>query len=272
MIAIGFYNYQKICPKVLPNTFTTTLAYSWLLYFAVYSTNPVTKPLTGILDFCGKLLSEGGNVLNKYLKITLGVLGVIVLGIGILMFDFVLSMKPDKDKEEQVRVQAEQYLEENFEDGRYEIYDVWYDNMDIKPFEYASKVRSEDNIEFLVYLNKENKTMEDTYVAEKWAKNLYSDLNSYLIKNISDIEEVSVMFDDEVGSKYNLNFKNAGEYKDYEASATILITLSRNLNDNDKNLLNGVTNYLKSELKVKHATVEINTSKDNKINPLVSQF
>ncbi|WP_342048903.1 DUF3967 domain-containing protein [Bacillus sp. OTU530] len=45
MIAIGFYNYQKICPKVLPNIFTTTLTYSWLLYFAVYSTNPVTRPI-----------------------------------------------------------------------------------------------------------------------------------------------------------------------------------------------------------------------------------
>ena len=69
-----------------------------------------------------------------------------------------------------------------------------------------------------------------------------------------------------------ISHKNPGEYKDYEASATVLITLSRNLNDNDQDLLNGVTDYLKTELKVKHATVEINSSKDHKLNPLVSQF
>jgi hypothetical protein len=44
MIVMGFYNYQKICQKALPNTFTTTLELSWLLYFAVYSKNPVIKP------------------------------------------------------------------------------------------------------------------------------------------------------------------------------------------------------------------------------------
>ena len=67
--------------------------------------------------------------------------------------------------------------------------------------------------------------MEDSYVAEKWAKDLYDGLNSYLEKNISDIEEVFVLFDDDVGSIYNLDYKNPGEYKDYEASATIHITL-----------------------------------------------
>jgi hypothetical protein len=211
--------------------------------------------------------------LNKYLKITFGVLGVLILGIALLVFDFLSDMKPDKDKEEEVKVQAEQYLKDNFESGRFEIYDVWYDNMDVNfSFEYAAKVRSEDNIEFIVYLNNEKNKMEDSYVAEKWAKNLYDGLNSYLEKNISDIEEVFVLFDDDVGSIYNLDYKNSGEYKDYEASATIHITLSRNLNDNDQKLLDGVTDYLQSELKVKHATVEINSSKNYKQNGLVSQF
>ncbi|HWO97234.1 MAG TPA: hypothetical protein VNM45_13060 [Bacillus sp. (in: firmicutes)] len=209
--------------------------------------------------------------MNKYLKITLGILGVIVLGIGLLVVTFVLEMKPDKDREEQVRSQAEQYLEDKFNDS-FEIYDTLYDNMGNFEFEYAAKVRSEDNIEFLVYFNEEKKRMEDSYIAEKWARNLYNGLNPYLKNNISDIEEVFVMFDDEVGSIYNLSYKNPGEYKDYEVSATVLITLSRNLNDNDQNLLNDVTDYLKTELKVKHATVEINSSKNHKLNGLVSQF
>ncbi|WP_147533306.1 hypothetical protein [Bacillus marasmi] len=211
--------------------------------------------------------------MNKYLKIGLGVLGVIVLGIGLLVFDFLSDMKPDKDKEEEVKVQAEQYLKDNFEGGRFEIYDVWYDNMDVNSlFEYAAKVRSEDNIEFLVYFNNEKNKMEDSYIAEKWAKNLYDILNPYLEKNISDLEEVFVLFDDDVGSIYNLDYKNSGEYKDYDASVTIHITLSRNLNDSDQNLLEGVTDYLQSELKVRHATIQLNSSKNHKLDPLISQY
>jgi len=46
--------------------------------------------------------------LNKYLKIILGILGVILIGIVILVVAFILEMKPDKDKEEEVRIQGEQ--------------------------------------------------------------------------------------------------------------------------------------------------------------------
>ncbi|MFZ0443482.1 MAG: hypothetical protein WAM95_04980, partial [Bacillus sp. (in: firmicutes)] len=66
--------------------------------------------------------------MNKYLKITLCILGVILLGMGIFVVAFLLEMKPDKDKEEEVRIQAEQYLEDNFNDN-FEIYDTLYDNM-----------------------------------------------------------------------------------------------------------------------------------------------
>ncbi|WP_234417238.1 MULTISPECIES: alkaline shock response membrane anchor protein AmaP [unclassified Lysinibacillus] len=63
-----------------------------------------------------------------FLKIMLSILGVILLGIGGIVVAFLLEMKPDKDKEEEVRIQAEQYLEDNFNDN-FEIYDTLYDNM-----------------------------------------------------------------------------------------------------------------------------------------------
>lgn len=211
--------------------------------------------------------------MNKFLKITLGILGVLILGIAFLVFDFLIEMKPDKEKEEETKVQAEQYLKEHFESGRFEIYDIWYDNMDVNYlFEYAAKVRSEDNIEFIVYFNDETKKMEDSYVAEKWAKDLYDGLRPYLKRNVSNIEEVFVLFDENIGSIYHLDYKNPGDYKDYEAPAAIQITLSRNLNDYDQKRLKDVTDYLQNELHVKHATVEINSSKNFQQDGLVSQF
>ncbi|WP_147536153.1 hypothetical protein [Bacillus marasmi] len=211
--------------------------------------------------------------MKKFLKITLGIFGVILLGIALLVFDFLSDMKPDKEREEEVKVQAEQYLRDNFEGGHFEIYDIWYDNMDVNNlFEYAAKVRSEDTIEFLVYFNNERNKMEDSYVAEKWAKNLYDNLHPYLEKNIGDMEELFVLFDDDVGSIYNLDYKNPGEFRDYEAPATIHITLSRNLKDSDEKFLDGVTIYLQNELQVRHAIVQLNSSKNYQLNPLISQF
>ena len=49
---------------------------------------------------------DGGDFVNKILKGTLIVFGVILVGIVILVFSFIQSMKPDKEKEEQVKIQA----------------------------------------------------------------------------------------------------------------------------------------------------------------------
>ena len=97
------------------------------------------------MGFYGKLLNAGGDVLNKYLKITLGVLAAILLGIGLLVVVFVLEMKPDKDEEEKIKIQAKQYLEDKFNDN-FEIYDTLYDNMGNFEFEYAAKVREKKTI------------------------------------------------------------------------------------------------------------------------------
>ena len=117
------------------------------------------------MEFYGKLLNEGGDVLKIFLKIILSILGVILIGIGIIVVVFQLEMKPDKDKEKEVRIQAEQYLEDNFNDN-FEIYDTLYDNMGNFGFEYAAKVRDKKtNIEFLAYYDDETKQMVDTYIA-----------------------------------------------------------------------------------------------------------
>ncbi|WP_066224251.1 hypothetical protein [Metabacillus fastidiosus] len=109
-----------------------------------------------------------GAALNKIIKILLAAVGVIILGITIFVLIFWLEMRPDKSEMEKVTKQAEEYLEKNYKDGNYEIYDVLYDNMgNYSKFEYAAKVRKIDsNVEFLIYYNAETDTMEDSLTSE----------------------------------------------------------------------------------------------------------
>ena len=77
-------------------------------------------------------------------------------------------MSPNKSEEEKVKMQAEEFLNSNY-DGEYEIYDVLYDNMgNFNYFKYAAKVRDKSTEEdFLVYYNDELQEMEDSREADK---------------------------------------------------------------------------------------------------------
>ena len=143
--------------------------------------------------------------MNKYLKVILGVVGVILLGIGLLVVAFVSDMKPDKDEEEKIKIQAKQYIEEKFNDN-FEIYDTLYDNMGNFGFEYAAKVRDKKtNTQFLVYYNDETEQMVDTYIADKWAKDLENEIQSFIKENLEETTNVHVYFDDEVGNELGID-------------------------------------------------------------------
>ncbi len=85
-------------------------------------------------------------------------LSIFISCISILVFSFNQGVKPDKDEEEKIRILAEQYLEEEFNDN-FEIFDVLYDNMgNYFYFDYAAKIRDKkSDIKFLVYYNDESK-------------------------------------------------------------------------------------------------------------------
>ena len=114
--------------------------------------------------------------MNKFLKVTLIVVGVIVVGIAIIVFSFFQSMKPDKDKVEKAKVQAEEYVEDKF-NNNFEIDDIVYDNMGNSNFEYGAKVRDKkNNITFYVYFSEADEKMVNTYVADKWADDLENEI------------------------------------------------------------------------------------------------
>ena len=197
----------------------------------------------------------GGDVLNKYLKVILGVVGVILLGIGLLVVAFVSDMKPDKDEEEKIKIQAKQYLEERFNDN-FEIYDTLYDNMGNFGFEYAAKVRDKKtNTQFLVYYNDETEQMVDTYIADKWAKDLENEIQSFIKENLEETTNVHVYFDDEVGNELGIDPVNPRSYKEFDVTPTIRITVPRTRSDGDEKILNEFISFLKSEDKLQHGSV-----------------
>ena len=193
--------------------------------------------------------------MNKYLKIILGVVGVILLGIGLLVVAFVLDMKPNKDEEEKIKFQAKQYLEDEFNDN-FEIYDTLYDNMGNFGFEYAAKVRDKKtNTQFLVYYNDETEQMVDTYIADKWAKDLENEIQSFIKENLEETTNVHVYFDDEIGNELGIDPVNPRSYKEFDVTPTIRITVPRTRSDGDEKILNEFISFLKSEDKLQHGSV-----------------
>lgn len=209
-----------------------------------------------MLRFLGKFLNEGGTVLNKYLKISLGILGAILVGIGILVVAFILEMKPDKDKEEEVRNQAEQYLEDNFNDN-FEVYDTVYDNMGNFEFEYAAKVRDKKtNTEFLVYYDDETKQMVDTYIADKWANDLKSEIRPFIKENFGETSDFFVFFtNDTIGQELGIDPLNPKSYKEFDVAPIIRITVTRKKSEDDEKILHEFIAFLKSEDKLQHGSI-----------------
>ncbi|WP_075980138.1 hypothetical protein [Bacillus massilinigeriensis] len=194
--------------------------------------------------------------MNKFLKITLSVLGVIILGIGLLVVTFILEMKPDKDEEDKIKNQAEQYLEEKFNDN-FEIYDTLYDNMGNFEFEYAAKVRDKKtNTQFLVYHDDETNQMADTYIADKWEDDLETAMRPFIKENFGETTDFFVFFlDENIGQELGIDPLNPRSYKEFDISPTIRITVPRKRSEKDEKIVSEFIYNLKSEDKLQHGSV-----------------
>lgn len=124
-----------------------------------------------IYTFVSLLGSWGGMGIEKIknsskttLKALLAIIGVIIAAVILLVLVIIVDLSPEKSEERAVVEQAEEYLEKNYNNEDYEIYDVLYDNMgNFTLFDYAAKVRNlNTGEEFLVYYNKKADQMEDS--------------------------------------------------------------------------------------------------------------
>lgn len=202
--------------------------------------------------------------MKKFIKISAIVLGVIIVGLGILIISFIQGMKPDKDEEEKVKIQAEQYLEEKFNDS-FEIYDTLYDNMGNFGFEYAAKVRDKKtNTQFLVYYDDETQQMVDTYIADKWADDLEAEINPFIREKFGETTDHYVVFiNDTIGQELGIDPVNPKSYKDYDVAPNIRITVPRKRITKDEKTLNEFISFLKSEDKLRHGTIILSYIAEN---------
>ena len=206
---------------------------------------------------------RGGLSLNKFL-IPLFFLGVIVVGIGLLIVTFLLGMKPDKDKEEQIRIQAEQYLEDNFNEN-FEIYNTLYDNMGNFEFEYAAKAFDQKNhTQFLVYYDDESKQMVDTYIADKWADDLKTEISPFIKLNFGETTDFHVFFNNEtIGNELGIDPLNPKSYTEFDVAPTIRITVPRKKSNVDEKFVNEFISFLQSEGKLQSGSVIIEYIAEN---------
>jgi len=188
---------------------------------------------------------------KKSIKILSIVLGVIAVAIVILFISFIISMKPDKDKMEETKIQAKEYLETNYTGKQFEVYDVLYDNMgNFEFYDYAAKVRDKDTSEeFFVYYNEDLMRMEDSKIIEQQKHFAKYDVSPKVMPYI--IEK----FGEDTDAKV--------EYSIAEGKVSIIIRLPREKVDTDKKLFNDLITYLKRDVGLKHADVNmIYTVKD----------
>nr|WP_318539266.1 hypothetical protein [Terribacillus saccharophilus] len=203
--------------------------------------------------------------MNKFLKIVLGVLSGVVILIAILAITFIIEMRPDSKQEEAIKNKADRYLNENFSEN-FEVFDALYDNMGNFEFEYAAKARNTKNdVEFLIYED-DNREIIDTYVSDKWAKDLESDIRPYLKDNLADINDYFAMFDDDIGQKLSIDSSNPENYKEHEVTPLIRINVARGKKEKDEKQFNDFVTYLKDEEILKHGIVIFSyVSKDGAI-------
>nr|WP_285851270.1 hypothetical protein [Sporosarcina aquimarina] len=195
------------------------------------------------------------------MKISCVVLGIIILGIVLIIFAFLQSMKPDKEKEEEIKRQAEQYLKENF-DGNYEIYDTLYDNMGNFGFEYAAKARKE-NTDFLIYFDDKTEKLVDTYIASKWSKEIEKEIQPFLSENLDDNMDAHVYINDEIGNELGIDPNDPKSYKDFDVEATIRLTIPRKKNATDEKVFNEFVSFLKNNEKLLHGMVFVGYIAEN---------
>ncbi|MBU9673366.1 hypothetical protein KQ939_00600 [Planococcus sp. CP5-4] len=190
--------------------------------------------------------------MRKTVKIILGILGFIFLGVVVLVILFILSMKPDPDREEKIRQEAGRYLEANFNDD-FELYDTLYDNMGNFEFEYAAKVRViRSNTEFLVYRDAETKQLVDTYVSDKWSDELEEEMSPYVRQAFGESAVVYVYIDDEIGVALNVDPLNPGSFKNYNLEPTVRLDIPRKRLEGDEERFTDFISYLTIEEILQH--------------------
>ncbi|PGK51756.1 hypothetical protein CN918_28610 [Priestia megaterium] len=175
------------------------------------------------------------------------IIGAIV--IGIIVYN--LSMKPNKEKTEEIQKDAKSYIEEHFDDSVH-LYGTLYDNMGNMGYDYAAKAEDKKTgTQFVIYRNDETNKLVDTYVSQKWSDDVRKDVLPYVHKKFGKKADVLAYYDDEIGAKLHLTPSTMGSYKERDVYVTVRVSLPRKKKSTDNQEFKEMVSYLKQDLKIK---------------------
>jgi len=197
--------------------------------------------------------------MNKWLKvwsiIVFTIVGIALLSLLVLIFTwfgFKAAMTPDEKEMEKITEQAEQYLQTNYPEMKYEITDVAFASIDAINYDYAAIILdTETQKTFLVYENRRTGKMEDDIPIreqEEFLKQIKPKIERYINENLGEIDQLALTASDEIGGTHSLNF-----------------SLNNTKDELNEEMFLSFIDYLKYELKIERLSVSIRYDNDNEL-------
>ena len=191
-------------------------------------------------------------MMNKWLKgwsifiFSIGGIAVLLIfGIIFFIMAFRASLIPDEKETEKATEQAEQYLQTNYPEMKYEISGVSYNSEEKSGnYDYAAIILdTETQKSFMVYENRRTGKMEDDITIreeEEFLKQVKPKIDSYINEKFGETKEIALTASYEVGGIPSLN-----------------IRLNNKKDELNKEMFLSFIDYLQNELNIEHLSVSI---------------
>mgnify|MGYP003400081388 CR=1 FL=1 len=174
-----------------------------------------------------------------------GIVVLLILVIIVAFMDFGAALKPDEKEMEKVTEQAEQYLQTNYPEMKYEISGVSYNSEEKSGnYDYAAIILdTETQKSFMVYENRRTGKMEDDITIreeEEFLKQVKPKIDSYINEKFGETKEIALTASYEVGGIPSLN-----------------IRLNNKKEEIKEEMFLSFIDYLQNKLNIEHAAVAI---------------
>jgi hypothetical protein len=196
--------------------------------------------------------------MKKLLYVIGGIISLLLIGIGVLVFIFKQEMKPDKEQEKAAIEQGEDYIEKHLSQD-FVIYDALYDNMgNYFGFEYAAKAEQKSTgIQFLIYEDSETGNVTDNYIANRWSYELENAARPYITEHIPEASDLIAYFEEDIVTAFAVDPLAPSSYKEHEVEPALRMTISRNAEDGDDQLFNSFITHLQEKNIMKHGSLVV---------------
>ncbi|WP_335868890.1 hypothetical protein [Bacillus sp. 2205SS5-2] len=191
---------------------------------------------------------------------------VLFFTIGLLFYVFSYRLKSDGNVEKELMQLATEYTKDEFH-SEIKMNEIMHDYMGNFPdFEYAVKAHDEeDGIDFLIYENKKNEKIEDTYIANKFAQQLKATIIPFLEEKLGTWERFFISYDQRIGSTFEINVNEKVNYTEFAAKPSILLFVPRDAQKGDENIMYEIIEFLKNGAGLHHGQLTIEFGKNGTV-------